>query len=120
MIDTRPVEDSVPSTVMQTSTHSGNSGLEFTKVGIGTWAIGGGDWSFGWGDQDEREAIEGIRRGVELGVNWIDTAAIYGDGASEAAGGEGTEAEIPEAERPHRGDEVWPGDAGRRHRSSDA
>lgn len=61
----------------------GTSGLEFTTVGIGTWAIGGGDWNFGWGRQDERDAIDGIRRGVELGINWIDTAAVYGAGASE-------------------------------------
>lgn len=77
----------------------GNSDLEITTVGIGTWAIGGGDWSFGWGDQDEREAINGILKGVELGVNWIDTAAIYGDGASEALVGKALK-EIPEADRP--------------------
>ena len=45
----------------------GNTELELTPIGIGTWAIGGGDWSFGWGDQDEQEAIAGIRKGVELG-----------------------------------------------------
>ena len=73
--------------------------MELTTVGIGTWAIGGGDWSFGWGDQDEREAIEGILKGVELGVNWIDTAAIYGDGASEELVGKAMK-EIPEADRP--------------------
>jgi aryl-alcohol dehydrogenase-like predicted oxidoreductase len=77
----------------------GESELELTTVGIGTWAIGGGDWSFGWGDQDEREAINGILKGVELGVNWIDTAAIYGDGASEELVGRALR-EIPEAERP--------------------
>ena len=52
-------------------------------MGIGTWAIGGGDWVWGWGSQDADEAIAGICRGVDLGVNWIDTAAVYGDGASE-------------------------------------
>ena len=77
----------------------GQSGLEFTTIGIGTWAIGGGDWSFGWGDQDEREAIDGILKGVEVGVNWIDTAAIYGDGASEELVGKALR-EIPESERP--------------------
>lgn len=61
----------------------GNSSLELTTIGIGTWAIGGGNWSFGWGAQDEREAIDGILRGLDLGVNWIDTAAVYGAGASE-------------------------------------
>ena len=57
----------------------GKTQLEFTTIGIGTWAIGGGEWSYGWGDQDEKEAVAGIHRGIELGVNWIDTAAIYGD-----------------------------------------
>jgi aryl-alcohol dehydrogenase-like predicted oxidoreductase len=61
----------------------GSTELDFTTIGIGTWAIGGGDWSYGWGDQDEREAVAGIHRGLELGINWIDTAAIYGNGASE-------------------------------------
>ena len=61
----------------------GNSDLELTRIGIGTWAIGGGDWKFGWGQQDESEAIAAVVRGVELGVNWIDTAAVYGDGRSE-------------------------------------
>lgn len=77
----------------------GDSDLEITTIGIGTWAIGGGDWSFGWGDQDEREAIDGILKGVELGVNWIDTAAIYGDGASEELVGRALK-EIPAGERP--------------------
>ncbi len=61
----------------------GNSELHLTTVGIGTWAIGGGDWAFGWGDQDQESAIEGIIAGVDLGINWIDTAAVYGAGASE-------------------------------------
>ena len=61
----------------------GKSGLEITTVGVGTWAIGGGGWSFGWGQQDDDASIAAIRRGVELGINWIDTAAIYGLGHSE-------------------------------------
>ncbi len=61
----------------------GTSGFQFTTIGIGTWAIGGGDWKFGWGPQDESEAIQAIVRGVEHGVNWIDTAAVYGNGRSE-------------------------------------
>ncbi len=61
----------------------GNTDLEFTTIGLGTWAIGGGDWKFGWGDQDDQEAIEGILKSCELGVNWIDTAAVYGAGNSE-------------------------------------
>lgn len=77
----------------------GRSELELTTVGIGTWAIGGGDWSFGWGDQDEREAIDGVLKGVEMGVNWVDTAAIYGDGASEELVGKALR-ELPVGERP--------------------
>jgi aryl-alcohol dehydrogenase-like predicted oxidoreductase len=52
-------------------------------VGLGTWAIGGGDWKFGWGPQDEREAIDAVIKAVDLGINWVDTAAVYGDGQSE-------------------------------------
>ena len=77
----------------------GNTQLELTTIGIGTWAIGGGDWSFGWGDQDEKEAVAGIHKGIELGVNWIDTAAIYGDGASELLVGKALR-EMPGSERP--------------------
>jgi len=61
----------------------GKSGLEITAVGVGTWAVGGGGWSFGWGQQDDDASIAAIHRGVELGINWIDTAAIYGLGHSE-------------------------------------
>jgi aryl-alcohol dehydrogenase-like predicted oxidoreductase len=61
----------------------GNSELAFTTIGIGTWAIGGGDWRFGWGPQDESEAIAAVVHGVERGINWIDTAAVYGGGRSE-------------------------------------
>ena len=77
----------------------GKTQLELTTIGIGTWAIGGGDWSFGWGDQNEKEAISGIHKGVELGVNWVDTAAIYGDGASETLVGKAL-CGIPDSERP--------------------
>ena len=61
----------------------GNSGLHITPVGFGAWAIGGGDWQFAWGHQEDDESVEAIRRAVELGINWIDTAAIYGLGHSE-------------------------------------
>ena len=61
----------------------GNSDLHITPIGFGAWAIGGGDWQFGWGDQDDRESIASIHRALELGVNWIDTAAVYGLGRSE-------------------------------------
>ena len=61
----------------------GDTGLEITRVGFGAWAIGGGDWEFGWGAQEDEESIAAIHRALELGVNWIDTAAAYGFGHSE-------------------------------------
>ncbi len=61
----------------------GDSDLHLTRVGFGAWAIGGGDWQFAWGPQDDNESVEAIHRALELGVNWIDTAAVYGLGHSE-------------------------------------
>jgi aryl-alcohol dehydrogenase-like predicted oxidoreductase len=61
----------------------GNSDLHLTPIGFGAWAIGGGNWEFAWGPQDDNESISAIHRALELGVNWIDTAAIYGLGHSE-------------------------------------
>ena len=61
----------------------GRSGLEITVVGFGSWAIGGGGWSFGWGAQDDAASLAAMRHAVERGVNWIDTAAVYGLGHSE-------------------------------------
>jgi aryl-alcohol dehydrogenase-like predicted oxidoreductase len=61
----------------------GLSGIEITPVGFGSWAVGGGGWLFGWGPQDDESSIGAIRRAVAGGVNWIDTAAIYGLGHSE-------------------------------------
>ena len=61
----------------------GDSDLTITPIGFGAWAIGGGDWRFGWGAQDDAESIDAIRKAVDLGINWIDTAAVYGFGHSE-------------------------------------
>jgi aryl-alcohol dehydrogenase-like predicted oxidoreductase len=61
----------------------GRTGLEITRVGLGAWAIGGGGWEFGWGPQDDDDSVTAIHRALELGVNWIDTAAAYGFGRSE-------------------------------------
>jgi aryl-alcohol dehydrogenase-like predicted oxidoreductase len=61
----------------------GNSDLEITPIGFGAWAVGGGDWQFGWGAQDDTQSVAAIHRALELGVNWIDTAAAYGLGHSE-------------------------------------
>jgi aryl-alcohol dehydrogenase-like predicted oxidoreductase len=84
--------------VMQTRP-LGASGLQLTTIGLGTWAIGGGDWKFGWGRQDEREAIAAIERAAELGINWVDTAAVYGAGRSEELVGAALR-NIPVARRP--------------------
>jgi aryl-alcohol dehydrogenase-like predicted oxidoreductase len=65
------------------TTQLGDTGMEITRVGFGAWAIGGGGWEFGWGAQDDDASIETIHRALELGVNWIDTAAVYGFGRSE-------------------------------------
>jgi len=61
----------------------GNSDLELTPIGVGAWAMGGGGWAFGWGPQDDGESIEAIHAALDRGVNWIDTAAVYGLGHSE-------------------------------------
>jgi aryl-alcohol dehydrogenase-like predicted oxidoreductase len=61
----------------------GNSDLQLTPIGFGAWAIGGGNWEFAWGPQEDSESIAAIHRALDLGVNWIDTAAIYGLGHSE-------------------------------------
>jgi aryl-alcohol dehydrogenase-like predicted oxidoreductase len=65
------------------TTELGNTGMEITRVGFGAWAIGGGGWEFGWGAQDDEASVDSIHRALELGVNWIDTAAAYGFGHSE-------------------------------------
>ncbi len=61
----------------------GNSDLELTPIGFGSWAVGGGDWQFSWGPQDDNDSIAAIHKALELGINWIDTAAVYGLGHSE-------------------------------------
>ena len=69
----------------------GGTGLEITRVGFGAWAIGGAGYDWGWGDQDDEESIAAIHRALELGVNWIDTAAQYGFGNSEEVVGRALE-----------------------------
>lgn len=61
----------------------GGSELQLTPIGYGAWAIGGGNWEFAWGAQDDNESVRTIERALEAGINWIDTAAIYGLGHSE-------------------------------------
>lgn len=76
----------------------GNSELEISPVGLGTWAIGG-DGVFGWGPQDDADSIAAIRRAVDSGINWLDTAAIYGMGHSEKVVADALD-EIGSAQRP--------------------
>ncbi|HEX5430884.1 MAG TPA: aldo/keto reductase [Bryobacteraceae bacterium] len=61
----------------------GNSDMEISPIGVGAWAMGGGGWTFGWGPQDDRESIRAIHAALDGGINWIDTAAVYGLGHSE-------------------------------------
>ncbi|MDD5482307.1 MAG: aldo/keto reductase [Kiritimatiellae bacterium] len=61
----------------------GATGIDLTVIGLGTWAHGGGKWAFGWGKQDDNESIAAIRAALETGINWIDTAAVYGLGHAE-------------------------------------
>jgi aryl-alcohol dehydrogenase-like predicted oxidoreductase len=61
----------------------GNSGMNISRVGFGAWAIGGAGWEFSWGEQDDNDSIAAILKSLELGINWIDTAAVYGLGHSE-------------------------------------
>ncbi len=66
----------------------GNSDLAITSLGVGAWAMGGADWQFGWGEQDDADSIAAIRAALDAGMNWIDTAAIYGLGHSEEVVGQ--------------------------------
>ncbi|MEW6637707.1 MAG: aldo/keto reductase [Actinomycetota bacterium] len=78
----------------------GRTGMEITPIGFGSWAIGGGGWAAAWGPQDDEEAIGAIRRALELGMNWIDTAAVYGLGHSEELVARALKG-VPEADRPY-------------------
>ena len=78
----------------------GKTGMEITLIGFGSWAIGGSGWAAAWGPQDDEEAVGAIRRAVELGMNWIDTAAAYGLGHSEELVARALE-DVPESDRPY-------------------
>jgi aryl-alcohol dehydrogenase-like predicted oxidoreductase len=91
------------------TTRLGQTGMLLTRVGFGAWAIGGGDWAFAWGNQDDAASIAAIRHAVESGVNWIDTAAVYGLGHSEEVVAAAL-AGLPAADRPYvftKGGLVW-------------
>lgn len=78
----------------------GRTDMAITRVGFGAWAIGGADWAFAWGSQDDRDSVAAIRHAIERGINWIDTAAIYGLGHSEEVVRQALDG-LPAAERPY-------------------
>jgi aryl-alcohol dehydrogenase-like predicted oxidoreductase len=82
------------------TTPFGSTDMAITRVGFGAWAIGGGGWAYGWGPQDDDLSIRAMVHAIERGINWIDTAAIYGLGHSEDLTGKALQA-IPEADRPY-------------------
>jgi aryl-alcohol dehydrogenase-like predicted oxidoreductase len=87
----------------------GRTDLWITPVGFGAWAAGGGAWAYGWGPQDDDESLDAMRRAIALGVNWIDTAAVYGLGHSEELVGRLLR-DLSPAERPlvfTKGGMVW-------------
>src|ERR1700677_2947916 len=91
------------------TTRLGQTDMHLTRVGFGAWAIGGGGWTFAWGNQDDSESIGAIRKAVESGVNWIDTAAVYGLGHSEEVVAAAL-AGFAQADRPYvftKGGLVW-------------
>ena len=71
------------STTLGSTRTLGNSDMQLTRIGFGAWAIGGDDWAHGWGPQDDNDSLTAIHRALDGGVNWIDTAAVYGLGHSE-------------------------------------
>jgi aryl-alcohol dehydrogenase-like predicted oxidoreductase len=77
----------------------GRTDMNITPVGFGAWAIGGADWAAGWGSQDDKKSIAAIRHAVERGINWVDTAAIYGLGHSEEIVRAALK-DMPQGERP--------------------
>jgi aryl-alcohol dehydrogenase-like predicted oxidoreductase len=77
----------------------GKTGMDISRVGFGTWATGGGGWAYSWGPQEDEESVAAIRHAIEAGVNWIDTAAIYGLGHSEEVVAEAVRG-LPPADRP--------------------
>ena len=89
----------------------GTSGLHLTTIGFGTWAMGGGDWKFGWGAQDDAESVRAIEAGLDAGINWLDTAAIYGHGHSEEIVGRAIAGRRDEVIVATKCGRVWEGDS---------
>src|SRR5512144_2948048 len=77
----------------------GNTDFSITPIGLGAWAIGGGGWQFGWGPQDDAASVAAIHHAIDRGINWIDTAAVYGLGHSEEVVARALK-ELPQPARP--------------------
>ena len=104
-----PMTDAVRDTDTLPTAPLGTTGMRITRVGFGAWAIGGGGWTFAWGNQDDADSIAAIRHAVERGINWIDTAAVYGLGHSEELVGRLLR-ELPQNDRPlvfTKGGLIW-------------
>jgi aryl-alcohol dehydrogenase-like predicted oxidoreductase len=87
----------------------GQTDMTITRAGFGAWAIGGGGWAFAWGDQEDGDSVAAIRHAVESGINWVDTAAVYGLGHSEEIVARALR-DLPEADRPYvftKGGLIW-------------
>ncbi|HUY48456.1 MAG TPA: aldo/keto reductase [Streptosporangiaceae bacterium] len=87
----------------------GQTDMAITRAGFGSWAIGGGGWAFAWGDQEDTDSVAAIRHAVESGINWVDTAAVYGLGHSEEVVARALR-DLPEADRPYvftKGGLIW-------------
>lgn len=78
----------------------GRTSMEITRLGLGSWAVSGSGWTFSWGATDDAESVTAIRHALDAGVNWIDTAAVYGLGHSEELIGKAI-ADLPQADRPY-------------------
>jgi aryl-alcohol dehydrogenase-like predicted oxidoreductase len=88
----------------------GRSDLDITGIGVGAWAMGGGGWAFAWGPQDDSESIAAIREAVERGLNWVDTAAVYGLGHSEEIVGQAVKGLSPKPYVFTKCERVWGAD----------
>ncbi len=89
----------------------GHSNLHLTTIGLGTWAMGGGDWKFGWGPQDDNASVNAIHAALDQGINWIDTAAIYGHGHAEEVVGKAIKGIRNEVIIATKCGRVWEGDS---------
>ena len=89
----------------------GLSDLYLTTIGLGTWAMGGGDWKFGWGPQDDTNSVNAIHAALDQGINWIDTAAIYGHGHAEEVVGKAIKGIRNEVIIATKCGRIWEGDS---------